>query len=59
MQLQEGSPVGGIEHLASLEEISMYIYAKCDHGSKIESACRDTISRHPKSQAIQIHVDCI
>jgi hypothetical protein len=55
-QLQEVSPVGGIEHLASLEEISLVIHAKCNQGSKIESACRDAISRHPKSQAMKIVV---
>ena len=58
IQLQEGSPVSGIEHLASLEKISLrlVIHAKCDQGSKIESAWRGAISRHPKSQALQIYV---
>ena len=56
MQLQGGSPVGGIEHLASLEEISLFIVAKCNQWAKIESGCRDAISRHPKSQAIKIDV---
>ncbi|XP_066364990.1 disease resistance protein RGA5-like [Miscanthus floridulus] len=54
MQLQEGSPVGGIEHLASLEGIGLVILAKCDQGSKIESAYRDAINSHPKSQAMKI-----
>jgi hypothetical protein len=58
MQLQEGSPVGGIEHLARLERISLFIEAKCNQGSKIESACRDAISRHPKSQAMKIDACC-
>ncbi|XP_066363146.1 disease resistance protein RGA5-like isoform X1 [Miscanthus floridulus] len=60
IQLQEGSLVSGIEHLASLEKISLrlVIHAKCDQGSKIESAWRDAISRHPKSQAIKICLDC-
>jgi hypothetical protein len=58
MELQEGSLVGGIKDLASLEKISLYICAKCGQGSKIESAWRDAISRHPKSQALQIYVNC-
>jgi len=60
IQLQEGSPVGGMENLASLVEIeiTVEILAKYDHGSKIEAACRDAISRHPTSQAMQIHVSC-
>ncbi|WVZ95937.1 LOW QUALITY PROTEIN: hypothetical protein U9M48_041639 [Paspalum notatum var. saurae] len=57
-QLQEGSPVRGIEHLASLEEITLRMYAKCGHGSKIKAACRDAITRHRRSQAIRISVDC-
>ena len=58
IHLKEGSLVGGIEHLASLEKISLYICAKCGQGSKIESAWRGAISRHPKSQALQIYVNC-
>ncbi|KAJ1261320.1 hypothetical protein BS78_09G020200 [Paspalum vaginatum] len=56
MQVHECSPVGGIEHLACLEKISVYIEVKCGHGSRIESAWRDAISRHPNSQAMQISV---
>ncbi|CAD6273176.1 unnamed protein product [Miscanthus lutarioriparius] len=56
MELQDDNLVSGIEHLASLEKISLYICAKCGQGSKIESAWRGAISRHPKSQALQIYV---
>ncbi|CAN6342804.1 unnamed protein product [Urochloa humidicola] len=41
LELQEGSPVGGIEHLASLEEIILRIQAKCC--SKLESATREAV----------------
>ena len=58
MELQERSLVGGIEHLASLEKIFLYICVKCGQGSKIESAWRAAISRHPKSEALQIYVNC-
>ncbi|WVZ95949.1 hypothetical protein U9M48_041649 [Paspalum notatum var. saurae] len=58
MQLQEGSLVGGIERLSCLEEVYIDIEAKCGHGSRIESAWRDAINRHPKSQALRIRVHC-
>ena len=53
----QSNSVGGIENLASLVEIeiTVEILAKYDHGSKIEAACRDAISRHPTSQAM--HAD--
>ena len=58
MELQDDNLVSCIEHHASLEKISLYICAKCGQGSKIESAWRGAISRHPKSQALQIYVNC-
>ena len=54
IHLKEGSLVGGIEHLASIEKIFLVINAKYDLGSQIETAWRDAINRHPKSQAIHI-----
>lgn len=61
MQLQEGSPVCGIEHLASLEKIEIYVhlYANCSHKNKIHSACGEAIRRHTKSRDIQISVKCV
>jgi hypothetical protein len=35
----------------------VYIQAKCEQGSKIESAWRDAVSRNPKSQAMKIYVN--
>jgi len=59
MQLPEGSPVGGIENLASLEKIYLLIRAKCVRRQprrlKVESACREAIRRHPKSQSMLIY----
>ncbi|KAL6644082.1 hypothetical protein ACP70R_018848 [Stipagrostis hirtigluma subsp. patula] len=57
VQVQEGSLVAGVEHLASLEKISLHIYAKYGHGSKLWSACKDAINRHPRSHTIQIRLD--
>jgi hypothetical protein len=58
IHLKEGSLVGGIEQLASIEKIFVDINAKYDHdGSQIESAWRDAINRHPKSQTIYIYVN--
>ncbi|CAN6338274.1 unnamed protein product [Urochloa humidicola] len=57
LQLEEGSPVAGIEHLASLEEIIMHISAKCC--SEMESATREAIHRHPKSHTMQINVSVV
>ena len=59
VELQEGSPVAGIQHLGCLEEISLVIHVKRGHGSSIESASRDAIFRHPRSEAIQIHLECV
>ncbi|CAN6355991.1 unnamed protein product [Urochloa humidicola] len=59
VELQESSPVAGIQYLASLEEISVVIHVKCGLGSNIESSCRDAIVRHPKREVIQIHLECI
>ncbi|CAN6342805.1 unnamed protein product [Urochloa humidicola] len=59
VELQEGSPVAGIQYLGSLEDISVVIHVKCGLGSNIESSCRDAIVRHPKREAIQIHLECI
>ena len=56
LELQEGSPVDGIQHLGCLEEISLVMHVKCGHGSSMESACRDAIFRHPRSEAIEIHL---
>ncbi|WVZ95951.1 hypothetical protein U9M48_041651 [Paspalum notatum var. saurae] len=58
IQLQEGSIVGGIRHLACLEKVSVDIHAEFGHGSIIETAWREAINKHPKSQAIQIRVQC-
>ena len=59
MQLPEGSPVGGIENLASLEKIYLLIRAKCVRRQprrlKVESACREAIRRHLKSQSMLIY----
>ncbi|KAL6851956.1 hypothetical protein ACP4OV_020141 [Aristida adscensionis] len=62
VQLHGGSPVAGIEHLASLEYIYVDITVNCRHYSKIElskivSACRDAISRHPRSHTKQISLE--
>jgi len=59
VELQEGSPVAGIQHLGCLEEISLVMHVKRGHGSSIESASRDAIFRHPRSEAIQIHLECV
>ena len=52
----EVSPVAGVEHLASLEEVDVQIRAKCGEGSKLESLCRESIQRHPRYQAIKTNV---
>ncbi|KAL6897947.1 hypothetical protein ACP4OV_006906 [Aristida adscensionis] len=55
VQPQGDSPIAGVEHLVSLEEISVTIWGK---SSKTESACRDAINRHPRSHALRIHLKC-
>ncbi|KAF8659754.1 hypothetical protein HU200_058216 [Digitaria exilis] len=59
VEQQDGSPVAGIDHLGSLEEISVVIDVTHGHGSKIESACREAIVRHPRSEALRIHLDYV
>lgn len=41
------------------EQIIVVILTKCENGSQVESAWRAATSRHPKSQAIRIHVQCL
>ncbi|RLM98088.1 hypothetical protein C2845_PM06G28470 [Panicum miliaceum] len=52
----EVSPVAGVEHLASLEEVSVVVYAKRGEGSNFESLYRESIQRHPRYQSINIDV---
>ena len=49
----KASPVAGVEHLASLEEVDVVIKATYGEGSKLESLCRDSIQRHQRYQAIK------
>lgn len=48
-----GGSVVGIEHLASLEEISVYIKALPCELSKIRSEISDAIDRHPRNHTIR------
>ncbi|CAL4982849.1 unnamed protein product [Urochloa decumbens] len=52
------SPVNGIEHLASLEKVSVQVQAKRGEGSKLESLCRNSIQRHQRYQSIKTNLDC-
>jgi len=52
----EVSPVAGVEHLASLEEVSVVVKAKHGEGSKLGSLCRESIQRHPRYQAIKTNL---
>ena len=55
----EVSLVAGVEHLASLEEVSVVVKAKHGERSKLGSLCRESIQRHPRYQAIKtkLHYD--
>ncbi|KAL6622864.1 hypothetical protein ACP70R_032743 [Stipagrostis hirtigluma subsp. patula] len=60
VQLQGGSPVAGIERLGSLQDIEVKVIrgpqlSKIEL-SKIQSACKDAINRHPRSHAIKVCV---
>ncbi|CAL5093709.1 unnamed protein product [Urochloa decumbens] len=48
------SPLNGIEHLASLEEVSVQVLGRRGEGSKVESLCRNSIQRHPRYQSMKI-----
>ncbi|KAJ1266093.1 hypothetical protein BS78_08G124800 [Paspalum vaginatum] len=48
-----GGSVVGIEHLASLEEISMYLKALPCYLSKLRSEISDAIDRHPRNHTIR------
>jgi hypothetical protein len=52
----EVSPVSGIEHLTSLEEVFVVVHAKRGEGSRLESLWRDSIQRHQRYQSIMIDV---
>jgi len=52
----EVSPVAGVEHLASLEEVSVVVKAKRGEGSKLGYLCRESIQRHPRYQAIKTNL---
>ncbi|XP_039839351.1 disease resistance protein RGA5-like isoform X2 [Panicum virgatum] len=53
----EVSPVAGVEHLASLEEVSVVVKAKHGEGSKLGSLCRESIQRHPRYQSMNVDVE--
>jgi len=53
----EVSPVAGVEHLASLEELSVVVKAKHGEGSKLGSLCRESIQRHPRYQSMNVNVE--
>ncbi|CAM0149983.1 unnamed protein product [Urochloa decumbens] len=48
------SPLSGIEHLASLEEVTVRVQARRGEGSKLESLCRNSIQRHHRYQSMKI-----
>jgi len=48
----EASPIAGVEHLASLEEVSVVVKAKHGERSKLGSLCRESIQRHPRYQSM-------
>jgi len=52
----EASPVAGVEHLASLEEIYVEVYAKRRAPRKLESLCRGSIQRHQRYQVIKTNL---
>jgi hypothetical protein len=52
----EHSPVGGVEHLTSLEDVSVRVLARRGEGSNLESLCRDSIQRHQRYRSLNIDV---
>ena len=52
----EVSPIAGVEHLASLDEVYVAVHAKRGEGSKLGSLCRDSIQRHQRYQAIKTNL---
>ncbi|KAG2620685.1 hypothetical protein PVAP13_3NG210301 [Panicum virgatum] len=53
---EEVSPVAGVEHLESLEEVNVALYAKRGEGSRLESLCREFIQRHQRCESMNINV---
>ncbi|CAN6360875.1 unnamed protein product [Urochloa humidicola] len=52
----EASFVGGIEYLASLQEVTVVVCAKLGEGSRLESLCRDSIQRHQRYQSMKTNL---
>ncbi|CAN6355989.1 unnamed protein product [Urochloa humidicola] len=50
------TPLNGIEHLASLEGVSVQVQARRGEGSKLESLCRNSIQRHHRDQSMEINL---